>query len=86
MFGGLAFMLRGNIAVALTSKGELLVRLGVEGAEAALARPHARVAEMGSRRMRGWVFIEPGGVRAMRDLRAWVRRGLDFADGLAPKG
>ena len=74
------------MAVAISSKGGLMVRLGPRGGEQALARPHAREVEMGARRMRGWVIVEPEGLRTKRQLAAWVRRGAQFAHTLAPKG
>lgn len=86
MFGGLAFLLAGNMAIAVSSKGGLMVRVGPDGHEAALARPHTRDVHMGSRRMTGWVVVEPDGLRTKRQLEAWVRRGVGFARGLAPKG
>jgi hypothetical protein len=86
MFGGLAFLLAGNMAVAISSKGGLMVRVGPGGCEEAVSRPHAREVEMGKRRMRGWVIVEPEGVRTKRELAAWVRRGVEFARTLEPKG
>jgi TfoX/Sxy family transcriptional regulator of competence genes len=86
MFGGLAFMVEGNIAVAASSRGELMVRLGQEGAEAALKRPHARLFDMAGKVVRGWVLVAGEGTRTKTQLRAWVRRGVDFAQTLPPKG
>ncbi len=86
MFGGLAFLLHGNMAVAISSRGELMVRVGPEGADDALSRPHARAAVMGSRAMRGWVVVASEGLARTRGLREWVRRGVAFARGLPPKG
>jgi hypothetical protein len=85
MFGGLAFLVGGNMAVAMSSKGGLMVRVGPDAGGQALARPHAREVEMGSRRMRGWVIVEPDGLRTKRQLAAWVRRGVMFARSLPPK-
>jgi hypothetical protein len=66
MFGTLAFMVDGRLAVAAAADG-LLVKVGDEAMAAALARPHARAATMGSRTMRGWLLVEP---RA--DLESWI--------------
>ena len=63
MFGGLAFLLGGNIAVVVPSQAGLLVRVGADGAEDALERPHAAIAQMGERVMNGWIMVEPGGIR-----------------------
>lgn len=85
MFGGLAFTLHGNIAVAISSSGELMVRLGAAAAEEALTDEHARAMEMRGRRMKGWVLVSAAGVRTKPQLRAWVRRGVEFASTLPPK-
>jgi TfoX/Sxy family transcriptional regulator of competence genes len=85
MFGGLAFLLDGNMAVGLSSGGELMVRLGLDGTDAALARPHTRLFDMTGRPMRGWILVAPEGVRTTRQLSAWVRRGADFARTLPAK-
>jgi len=86
MFGGLAFLLRGNMSVGLSSGGELMVRVGPDGTDAALARPHARLFEMTGRPMRGWILVAPAGVKTERQLAAWVSRGVQFARTLPAKG
>ena len=86
MFGGLAFLLRGNMAVGRSSGGELMVRVGPEGTDAALARAHARLFDMSGRPMRGWILLAPEGVKTERALDGWVSRGLQFARTLPPKG
>lgn len=85
MFGGLAFLLDGNMAVGL-SGDELMVRVGREGTEEALARPHTRPFEMSGRPTKGFILVAPEGVRTKRQLAAWVRRGVEVARGLPPKG
>jgi TfoX/Sxy family transcriptional regulator of competence genes len=85
MFGGLAFLLRGNMAVGLSGGGELMVRVGPDGTEGALAEPHTRLFDMTGRPMRGWILVAPEGVSTARQLGAWVRRGLEFARTLPPK-
>jgi TfoX/Sxy family transcriptional regulator of competence genes len=85
MFGGLAFLLAGNMAVGLSGSGELMVRVGPDGTEAALAEPHTRLFDMTGRPMRGWILVAPEGVSTARQLSAWVRRGLEFARTLPPK-
>ena len=85
MFGGIAFLLDGNMSVAVSSRGGLMVRVGPDGADEALARPHAGVVEMGSRRMKGWVLVDPAGLETDADLASWVRVGVDFARSLPPK-
>jgi TfoX/Sxy family transcriptional regulator of competence genes len=85
MFGGLAFMLFGNMAVGLSGSGELMVRVGPDGTERALAEPHTRLFDMSGRPMRGWILVAPEGVATARQLGTWVRSGLEFARTLPPK-
>jgi hypothetical protein len=86
MFGGLAFLLNGNMAVGLSGGGELMVRVGPEATDEALARPHTRLFDMTGRPMKGWILVGPEGVRTKRQLGAWVNRGVEFARTLPPKG
>ena len=85
MFGGLAFMLAGNMAVGISSTGELLVRVGPDATDAALEDPHARLFDMGGRPMKGWILVAPAAVEDDRALAAWVQRGVAFARSLPPK-
>jgi len=86
MFGGLAFLLHGNMSVGLSSSGELIVRLRPDETDDALAQPHTRIFDMTGRPMKGWILVAPEGVKTKRELQAWVRRGTDFARSLPPKG
>jgi TfoX/Sxy family transcriptional regulator of competence genes len=86
MFGGLAFLLDGNMSVAVSSRGGLMLRVDPAQTDAALARPHARVFEMRGRPLKGWVRVDSEGLGTKRQLAAWVRRGVDFARTLPPKG
>jgi hypothetical protein len=85
MFGGLAFLLEGNMAVGLSGE-ELMVRVGPDASDAALARPHTRPFDMTGRPMKGWILVAPEGVAEDADLAAWVARGVEFARSLPPKG
>ncbi len=85
MFGGLAFLLDGNMAVGISSRGGLMVRVGAEGSEDALSRPHTQIFDMGARPMTGWILVDPAGLATKRQLSAWVRRGVAFAHTLPPK-
>jgi TfoX/Sxy family transcriptional regulator of competence genes len=85
MFGGLAFLIHGNMSVAVSTHGGLLVRVRPEESEEAQARAHAAAAVMRGRAMRGWIRVGEEGVRTKRQLTAWVRRGVDFARSLPPK-
>jgi hypothetical protein len=86
MFGGLAFLVNGNMAVGLSGGGELMVRVGPDASDAALARPHTRPFDMTGRPMKGWILVALEGVRTKRQLAAWVSRGVEFARTLPPKG
>ena len=83
MFGGLAFMLGCHMACGILGE-ELMLRLGPDGAEAALAREHVRPMDFTGRPMKGMVFVAPAGLRGAA-LRRWVTRAVAFASGLPPK-
>lgn len=83
MFGGLCFMLNGNM-VAGTSKRGILVRVGKDAHAAALTRPNAQVMEMSGRPMEGYVFVDPPPADD-RELRDWLGLALAFVKTLPPK-
>lgn len=83
MFGGLAFMLDGNMVVGIVGD-ELMARLGPEAGDAALERPHVRVMDFAGRPMRGMVFVGPGALDGDR-LTQWVADCLSFVGTLPPK-
>lgn len=85
MFGGLAFLIYGNMAVAANRSGGLLVRVAPEDAEQLLSREHVELMVMGGREMRGWLRVDAAGVRTKRQLQGWVSRGIGYAGGLPPK-
>jgi TfoX/Sxy family transcriptional regulator of competence genes len=85
MFGGLAFLIGGNMAVAASSKGGLLLRVPPDETDALAAKPHAGHFEMRGREMQGWLRVDAEGVRTKRQLEPWVRRGVDYARSLPPK-
>ena len=84
MFGGMAFLLDGNMGVGIVGE-ELMVRVGPDGWADALAQPHTREMDFTGRSMKGFVFVGPDGVAEDADLQAWVDRGLAFAGSLPPK-
>ena len=86
MFGGLAFLLHGNMAVGVMSGGELMVRVGPDATDDALARPHTRRFDMTGRPMKGWILVDREGVQTEDELSGWVDRGVAFARSLPPKG
>jgi TfoX/Sxy family transcriptional regulator of competence genes len=86
MFGGLAFLIDGNMAVGVSGQGGLMVRVEPDQTDALVAKPHARAFEMRGREMQGWVRVDAEGVRTKRQLEPWVRRGVAYARSLPPKG
>ena len=84
MFGGLAFLVGGNMAVAASGQGGLMVRVEPEQTDALLGEPHARPFEMRGREMRGWLRVGPEGVRTSAQLAPWVARGVAYARSLPP--
>jgi TfoX/Sxy family transcriptional regulator of competence genes len=85
MFGGLAFMVNGNMACGLMSDGQLMVRLAAEDADRALAESHTREMDFTGRKMRGFVIVESEGFEADEDLASWVEAGADYAASLPAK-
>lgn len=86
MFGGLAFLAGGHMAVAASGQGGLMVRVEPEETDGLLAKPHVRPFEMRGRGMQGWLRVDLEGVRTKRQLEPWVRRGMAYARSLPPKG
>jgi TfoX/Sxy family transcriptional regulator of competence genes len=85
MFGGLAFLLDGNMSVAVSGQGGLMVRVDPDTTEDALARPHTREFVMRGRALAGWIRVDLEGLSSKRQLSAWVRRGVAFARTLPAK-
>lgn len=85
MFGGLAFLVHGKLAVSASGRGGLLVRVDPADVAENLARPHVALMEMGGRTMDGWIVVGPEGLKTTRQLTAWVTRGVRFAESLTPK-
>lgn len=85
MFGGLAFLIGGNMAVSASSQGGLLLRCDPRETDALLAKPHAAPFEMRGRTMDGWLRVAPQGVTDRRQLERWVARGVQYARSLPPK-
>jgi hypothetical protein len=85
MFGGLAFLINGNMAVAASSEGGLLLRVAPEETEQHLAHPHTDPFVMRGREMNGWMRVIPDGLGTEVELRRWVNVGVTYARGLPPK-
>lgn len=84
MFGGIAFMLDGNMAVSVSRRG-LLVRVGKDGHAAALKRKGARPMIMGGRTMSGYVFVDETGTKSDLDLKRWLDTALKHSSTLPAK-
>ena len=85
MFGGLAFLVHGNMAVAASGQGGLMLRVDPAAGEALVDQPGVRRMEMRGREMDGWLRIDDAAVAADDDLRRWVGVGVDYASTLPPK-
>jgi TfoX/Sxy family transcriptional regulator of competence genes len=84
MFGGIAFMVRGNMCCGVIGD-RLMLRVGPDGYEAAQSRPHAKPMDFTGRPMKGFVFVEPKGFASAGDLKAWIARAIMFALSLPAK-
>ena len=85
MFGGLAFLVGGNMAIAASRLGGILVRVDPEQSERLVATTRATVAVMGGRSMAGWLRVDAADVRTKPQLSKWVRLGTTFARSLPAK-
>jgi TfoX/Sxy family transcriptional regulator of competence genes len=85
MFGGLAFLVNGHMAVAASGEGGLLVGVSKADAATLLAKPQTRPMVMRGREMAGWIRVSNEGVRTKRQLTQWIRRGVDHARSMPPR-
>ena len=85
MFGGLAFLIRGNLAVSASGRGGLLLRVDPAETESLVSEPRVRRFEMRGREMDGWLHVRADAVEAEDDLRRWVTHGVAYARSLPPK-
>jgi hypothetical protein len=84
MFGGLAFLLNGNVCCGV-HHGELIVRLNPAQTGSALAEPHTRIFDLSGRPMKGWILVEPAGLVDQPALAKWLRFGTGYAASLPKK-
>jgi TfoX/Sxy family transcriptional regulator of competence genes len=84
MFGGLAFLINGNMSVGI-HKNELIVRIEPEQTDAALKKPGVRLFDLTGRPMQGWILVGGAALKDDEFLAAWVKRGADFASSLPKK-
>jgi len=84
MFGGIVFMLNGNMLVGVW-KDSLIVRLGPDEGDMALKEPHVKEFDITGRAMKGWVLVEPEGVKGEDQLKGWIQRAMNFVRSLPGK-
>src|SRR5258708_5502887 len=84
MFGGIGFLLHGNMLVGVW-KDSLIVRVGPDGYENALLEPHVKVFDITGRPMKGWVLVEPEGVEDDDRLKTWIQQAVKFVGKLPGK-
>ncbi|GAA5041361.1 TfoX/Sxy family protein [Nocardia callitridis] len=85
MFGGLSFLVNGNMAVAVSGRGGLLVRVGSDAVDQLLEREFVEPALMGGREMSGWLYVTPAGAARASVLREWVEHAVGYVCELSPK-
>ena len=78
MFGGVGYMIRGNMACGV-NKDKLIVRVGPQGHEAAMARPNTLPFDITGKAMKGWVMVSAEGIAREAEIRAWVLEGVEFS-------
>ena len=86
MFGGLAFLVGGNMSVSASGQGGLLLRCEPAQTADLVQEPHASTAVMRGRPMEGWLRVDAEGVQSDKELRKWVARGVAYARSLPAKG
>ena len=84
MFGGVCFLLHGNMACGILND-DVIVRVGKDAYESTLALPHTKKFDITGRTMTGWVMVSPQGHGSDQQLDAWLQRGVDFAASLPHK-
>jgi TfoX/Sxy family transcriptional regulator of competence genes len=85
MFGGLAFLVNGNMSVSASGQGGLLLRVDPDETDALASKPHAEPFVMRGRPMQGWLRVAPEGVKTKAQLGRWVARGVGYARSLPSK-
>ncbi len=85
MFGGLAFLINGNMSVAASGRGGLMVRVPPDDTERLLTRRHVEPMVMAGRETRGWLRVSAEGIATKRQLQSWVTCGVEYAGSLPPK-
>ena len=84
MFGGVGYLLHGNMACGVI-QDDLIVRIDPQEQPALLKKPHVKLFDMTGRHMKGWLVVEPDGIKTAKQLGTWVKLGVEFAVTLPPK-
>jgi hypothetical protein len=84
MFGGVAFLLNGNMCCGV-HKQALIVRLAPADTDAALRKPHTQIFDLTGRPMKGWVLVAADGVKTVSGLKKWMEQGVAYAESLPAK-
>ena len=84
MFGGIAFMVRGNMCLGVTGE-EIMVRVGADGYKDAMNQSHAREMDFTGKPLKGFVYVAPKGFESDDDLQSWINRGMEFVKTLPAK-
>jgi len=84
MFGGVGYMISGNMAVGVY-KDYLIVRVGLDHYDDLLAEPCAKVFDITGRAMKGWIMVDSRGLQSDGALEFWINKGIEFASSLPPK-
>ncbi len=84
MFGGIAFMVSGNMCCGVV-KDTLMLRVGAENYESLLSLPHAREMDFAGKSMKGMIYVDPEGFKSEEELKTWVERALEFVLSLPAK-
>ncbi len=84
MFGGIAFLVRGNMAAGVV-KEDLMVRVGPDAYDDLVALPYARPMDFTRRPLKGFIYVAPEGVETDADLRRWIEHGVAYASSLPAK-
>ena len=85
MFGGLAFLIHGHLAVSASGRGGMLLRVDPAETESLVSEPHVGRFEMRGREMDGWLRVDPPALESDEDLRDWIAHGVRYARSLPPK-
>jgi TfoX/Sxy family transcriptional regulator of competence genes len=86
MFGGLAFLINGNMSVSASGRGGLMLRCDPDETDKLISKPHASRMVMRGREMDGWLRVVDDGIKTKRQLEIWVKVGVGYARSLPPKG